>query len=66
MTSNSKSCMGIQLMYLHLISAHSKGQGQDHAHFDNKYLGNVTDMDQNVIDIKCLVMYVICDVSCRF
>ena len=28
------------MAYLHLTLAHSKGEGQGHAHLDNEYLGN--------------------------
>ena len=37
---NSKSCMGFRLAYLYLTLDHHKGQGQGHANFDNRYLGN--------------------------
>ena len=47
--------MSIQLAYLHSTLDHSKGQGQGHAHFDNKYHWN-GDIRKNTIDIKYQVM----------
>ena len=40
MPSNSKSCVGFWLTDLHLTVAHSKGQGQGNAPFDNEYPWN--------------------------
>ena len=40
MPSNSKSCIGFQLVFLHLTLTSSKSQDQSRAHFDSEYLGN--------------------------
>ena len=40
MSSNSMSCMGYRLGYLHFTLAYSKRQGQGNAHFDSEYNGN--------------------------
>ena len=37
---NRQLCIAFRLAYAHLTFAHSKTQGQDHAHFDCEYLVN--------------------------
>ena len=50
--------MSFLLAYLHLTFDRSKEQGQGHAHFDNKYLGNGDRYGKNYVNIKYKVMYV--------